>query len=99
MAFRMDMHVHTAETSPCGKVPAADVVALYKQRGYDGIVITDHYFNKFFKDKTLLTWREQMDLYLAGYRAAKAAGDALGLMVLQGMELRFKGASDDFRCV
>ena len=41
--FLLDMHMHTKETSSCGEVPAAEVGRLYKEAGYQGIMITDHY--------------------------------------------------------
>jgi len=47
--YKYDTHVHTKEVSPCGKVPAIEVVKLYKDAGYHGIVITDHYCDSFFE--------------------------------------------------
>nr|MDD6335860.1 PHP-associated domain-containing protein [bacterium] len=91
--LRFEMHAHTAETSDCGKIPAAHEVALYHQKGYDGIIITDHYFKSFFQEIADLPWPEQVNRYLAGYRAAKAEGDKLGLTVLWGLELRFDDAN------
>ena len=41
--FKLDIHVHTSETSSCGQVSAQEAVRLYEQAGYDGIIITDHY--------------------------------------------------------
>ena len=41
--FLLDMHMHTKETSSCGEVPAAEGVRLYKEAGYQGVMITDHY--------------------------------------------------------
>ena len=40
--MKLDLHVHTSEVSGCGKVPAAEMVRLYHEAGYDAIVITDH---------------------------------------------------------
>ena len=47
--YKYDIHVHTSETSPCGKVEAIDVVKLYKKAGYTGIIITDHYLKGYKK--------------------------------------------------
>ena len=41
-----DTHVHTDESSACGKVPGRQAARLYKAAGYQGIVITDHYTRK-----------------------------------------------------
>ena len=37
--YRYDTHVHTCEVSPCGKVPAEEMVRLYREAGYQGIII------------------------------------------------------------
>ena len=39
--FKCDPHVHTDESSICGKIPAKEVVNLYKNAGFDTIFITD----------------------------------------------------------
>lgn len=94
--FKIDMHVHTAEVSPCGKVAAAEVVRLYKEAGYDGIVITDHYYDGFFEEFQGLPWEEQIEHYLAGYREALRVGRRIGLQVILGMELRFTENANDY---
>ena len=38
----IDMHCHTAEGSPDGMVPVADVIEKLKEKGYNGMVVTDH---------------------------------------------------------
>ena len=48
--YKYDIHTHTSEVSPCGKVEAEKVVELYKEAGYTGIVITDHYYEGFFEN-------------------------------------------------
>lgn len=40
--MRFDMHCHTKEGSLDGKVTLAEQIALLKQKGYQGILITDH---------------------------------------------------------
>ncbi len=83
--FKYDIHVHTSDTSQCGKVSAEETVRRYIAAGYDGICITDHYSPRFF-DAQSGTWREQADAFLRGYRAAKEIG---GLDVILGAEFRF----------
>lgn len=40
--MKLDMHCHTKEGSPDGKVELLDNIALLKQKGYQGMLITDH---------------------------------------------------------
>lgn len=94
--YRYDMHVHTAETSPCGTIPAREVVRLHKEAGYSGIIITDHYYDGFFRKRDGMEWARKAEDYLRGYQQAKKAGDEQGLQVFLGMELRFSGSPTDF---
>lgn len=95
MGYLYDCHVHTSEVSPCGKVPAQEMAQLYKEAGYSGIVVTDHYYDGYFNTLTG-SWDKQVDAYLMGYRMAKAVGDEIGLDVLLGLELRFVGSPEDY---
>ena len=90
MPFCMEMHFHTAEVSPCGNVPAAEAVRAYRERGYSGVVVTDHYA-KYNFDRFPGSWTDKLAAWLTGYRAAKHEGEAIGLAVLLGMELRLGG--------
>ncbi len=40
--MNIDLHVHTAERSGCGRSPGADQVAAARAAGLDAIVLTDH---------------------------------------------------------
>lgn len=39
--YLYDPHTHTAETSKCGHLLAADVVERYVKHGFSGLVVTD----------------------------------------------------------
>lgn len=67
----MDIHIHTKESSYCARVDARDVVHLYKEKGYQGLIITDHYNREFFDHFPNETWKEKVDHYLEGYARRK----------------------------
>ena len=94
--YIVDTHVHTAETSPCGKIPGAEVARIYAAAGYDAIAITDHYFDGLFARMGEQQWTARIERFLTGYRAARAAGERLGLRVVLGLELRVRGAPNDY---
>lgn len=98
--IKLEMHAHTKEVSPCGQLWAAELVELYHQGGYGGLVITDHYFDGYFRsleenleDKN---WEAQVDAYLRGGVEARKAAEAHGMRVYHGLELRFKGSNNDY---
>lgn len=40
--MKLDMHCHTKEGSPDGKTALLDNIAILKQKGFDGMLISDH---------------------------------------------------------
>ena len=72
-------------------MPAADGVRAFKDHGYDCIVVTDHLNRSYYADyyNGTLSYREATDKWLSGYRAAKEAGDRLGVKVFLACELDF----------
>lgn len=94
--FKYDVHIHTTETSGCGMVPAAQVVRMYKDAGYEGIVITDHYYDGYFDNLGNVSWEDKINAWLSGYLSAKAEGDKIGLTVIPGMEIRFDDNPNDY---
>ena len=91
--MQIETHCHTWESSPCGKVKAETMVAMYRDKGYGMVVVTDHYAS-FQWDAPHLArkdWEKRAAFYLKGYRAAKQAGDRLGVKIGLGMELQFDG--------
>ena len=95
--YRYELHLHTSETSKCGHVPAAEQVETYHALGYRGICVTDHLHTAQIAYFDMADdWKTIVDRYLIGYRAAKAAGDAIGLDVIFGIELRFPENDSDY---
>ena len=93
--YLTEMHLHTKETSNCGKMPAAETVENYILLGFDTIVVTDHFStHTYFKyDYNSLSWQEKVDIFLKGYNTAKDAAKGR-INILLGMELRFDSESD-----
>jgi len=46
--YKIELHSHSAESSRCGLIEAAEVVKKYKEAGYSALVLTDHYYAHFF---------------------------------------------------
>ena len=90
--FLFDAHVHTAESSKCAKWSGAEAAEAYMRKGYSGIIITDHYINGNTRADRTAPWEEQVAVATAGYKAAKARGDEIGLKVFFGIEAACDGA-------
>ena len=69
----IELHLHTDESSNCGKVKAEDAIREYARRGYGAVVITDHFNRGNFSKLNYTNDRQRVDCFLKGYRTAKEA--------------------------
>ena len=88
--YLYEVHLHTAESSRCGRTPAREYVPYYLDRGYTGIVVTDHFCgNPSYVPDRSLPWEQQMDEYCRGWEEALDEGEKRGLKVFFGIEQQF----------
>jgi len=52
--MKVDLHSHTAEHSGCSDVPAVEMVRAARDRGLDGLVISDHHYHMTDADRRAL---------------------------------------------
>lgn len=84
--YKYETHLHTAETSRCGKAPAADLVRTFKSLGYTGVFVTDHFYNSSPAGEPDLSWHERVEQFCLGYETAAQEGKKVGLDVFFGWE-------------
>ena len=98
--MKIETHLHTAECDIYAHVSARDAVRMYKDAGYDCIVVTDHYFSLFFdwfRDELCgMSHKEIIHRWLRGYFCAREEGERIGVTVLPGAEVRFDGHINDY---
>ena len=87
MFYKYETHLHTAEVSKCASSGAEEMVRAYKQAGYAGIIVTDHFITENPRDYKGLSWPQKLDVFFRGYELAKSAGDQLGVQVFFGWEM------------
>ncbi|MBR6044043.1 MAG: histidinol-phosphatase [Ruminococcus sp.] len=89
--FKYETHLHTAEGSACASATGAQQARRYKELGYDGIFVTDHFFNGNCAVPRDLSWPERVARYCSGFNHAKEEGDRIGLKVFFGIEYTYGG--------
>ena len=94
MAYLYETHLHTAAVSKCAVSGGADYIAGYIDKGYTGIIVTDHFFNAHCALSKKLPWEEWVNRFYRGYESAKEEGDRQGLDVFFGWEETFDGCDD-----
>ena len=91
MAYRYETHLHTCQASACGKSTGAEHARFYRELGYTGIIMTDHFTGGNTAVPRDLPWRERIDRFCSGYEDALAEGQKIGLDVFFGWEQNYDG--------
>lgn len=92
MKYKYETHCHTSPVSRCGRASVEDTVCFYKKLGYDGIFITNHFLDgNINPEARLLPYHDQIDYYFSDYEKAAVLGPEIGIKVLPGVELSYKG--------
>ena len=95
MPYRYETHLHTLDSSACGKSGGEEYIEGYKALGYDGIFVTDHFYLGNTCIPRELPWEEWVDRYCHSYRKTKEAAANTGLKVFFGWETSY-GTGEDF---
>lgn len=94
--FYYELHAHTSEASLCSHVRAEDYVKFYMDRGYSGMVVTDHFYHGNTCIDRSLPWEDFVDAFCEGYRRTRAEGDKHGFSVFFGFEQKFSDGADEY---
>ena len=94
MAFLYETHLHTVGISKCAISYGADYIAGYKDSGYTGLIVTDHFYNGNSAISKKLPWKEWVNRFCMGYENAKEEGERRGFDVFFGWEETFDGFDD-----
>ncbi len=80
--YLLEIHAHTSPASSCGKLKPEELISKYADHGFNGIVITNH----FFPDGNIDT----AEYLLKDYYEALACADKYNIKTFLGIEIRFK---------
>ena len=93
--YRYEPHCHTSQTSACGRMTGAELARFYKNHGYTGIIVTDHFFNgNTTVPRTGMSWEARVDMFMRGYEDARMEGERIGLDVFFAWEYTYN--TNDF---
>lgn len=94
MGYRYETHLHTCQASACGVSTGAEHVRHYKELGYQGVFVTDHFFGGNTAAPRTGPWHDRIAAFCSGYQDALKEGQRCGLDVFFGWEQTYEG--DDY---
>ena len=89
--YRYETHMHTFPVSRCAKKNVYDSILYYKELGYTGVFITNHFIDGNINIDTSLPYEEVIDFYFSDYEEGVRIGKELDISVFCGVELSYHG--------
>lgn len=89
--FKYETHMHTAPVSVCAKVSPEENMLFYKEAGFDGVFVTNHFKDGILNYDESKPYSENLDYYFSDYEKAFQTGKEIGLKVFFGIETSVKG--------
>ena len=84
--YLYETHLHSSECSACASSTAREMVRRYKEAGYAGFVLTNHFITGCTCVPKELNWDEKMKIYYDAHLEAKDEADQLDFDVFFGIE-------------
>lgn len=94
MLYRYETHCHANLCSRCAHSTPEEMVRAYKNAGFAGLVLTDHFIHGYTSVDQTLPWDQRMAIYYNAYLQAKAQGDKLDFDVIFGIEHAHGGGQE-----
>lgn len=89
--FFYETHLHTLESSRCGRTPGRLMARHHAELNFTGIFVTDHFVTGNSHGNINASWHERIDKLYEGYLNAKKEGDTCGLDVFFAWEFPYEG--------
>ena len=89
--YRYETHLHTYPVSRCAGATVREVLEFYKEIGFAGVFITNHFLDGNINIDASLPYEERMRFYLSDYEEACRVGEEIGISVFFGVEHSYKG--------
>jgi len=89
--YQYETHLHTSPVSRCGKASVEESLKFYKDLGYDGVFITNHFLDGNINIEKEISYEEKIAFYFSDYEKGVEIGKALDIKVFCGVELSYGG--------
>ena len=89
--YKYETHLHTFPVSRCAKAGVQESLEFYKELGYDGVFITNHFLDGNINIAWEKSYEEKIEFYFSDFEKGIEIGKAIGLQVFCGVELSYGG--------
>lgn len=86
--YKVEGHLHLKGNSGCAKKDVEETLRIYKQKGYDAIIVTNHFNTNIYNNYFVGSDEEKLDTFFKSYEEIKA--NDLGIKVYFGVEFALR---------
>ncbi len=92
--YKYEMHIHNSGCSACGKSTVQEMIDAAREKGYSGIVFTNHFYGGNTGIDRTLPWIDFVGEYEKSYNEARAYAEQFDFDVLFGIEEGLGGGKE-----
>ncbi len=92
--YLYELHMHTSHGSACGRATIGQMLCRYKELGFSGVVVTDHFLGGNTAVDRSLPWDEAVRAYAHAYTAGQQLARELDMDLLFGIEEGYGGGKE-----
>ena len=90
--YLYETHLHSQPVSACAHVSIRHNLEFYKEKGYAGVFLTDHFVGSNYKlDGRTLSYEERIRFFFSAFKEGLKIGKEIGLEVFYGFEISHGG--------
>ena len=90
--YKYETHLHSAPVSRCAQATVEESLLFYKNLGYDGVFLTNHFLGGNINVDKSKTYEQKLAFHFSDYEKALEIGKEIGIKVFFGTEMFYKGA-------
>lgn len=89
--YKYETHLHSSPVSKCGRYSVRDNMECYKEMGYDGIFLTNHFLDANIGGDRTLPYDEQIEFFFTDIEEGERIADEIGIKFFWGIETSYLG--------
>lgn len=89
--YKYETHLHTYPVSQCAKAGVRECLEFYKENGYSGVFITNHFLDGNINIDKALPYKEKIEFHFSDYEKALTLEKEIGIKVFYGAEISYCG--------
>lgn len=89
--YKYETHLHSNPVSRCASASVEESIDFYKELGYDGVFITNHFINGNINIDADAPYEDKINFYFSDFERGKEYGQKIGFKVFGGVEISCGG--------